>query len=154
MEEATFLSRFCDRVTIVHRREALRSSQIMSDRAKSNPKIGWKLNKVVRKWLGEEGNFEGAVLLDTVTGEEEDFSCDGAFIAIGHKPMTSFLGGQIETDSEGYLIWKENSMTSVSGVFAAGDVVDTRYRQAITAAGMGCMAAIDAERWLEENHQD
>ena len=154
MEEATFLTRFCDRVTIVHRREALRSSQIMSDRAKSNPKIGWKLNKVVRKWLGEEGNFQGAVLLDTVTGEEEDFSCDGAFIAIGHKPMTSFLGGQIETDSEGYLIWKENSMTSVSGVFAAGDVVDTRYRQAITAAGMGCMAAIDAERWLEENHQD
>ena len=154
MEEATFLTRFCDRVTIVHRREALRSSQIMSDRAKSNPKIGWKLNKVVRKWLGEEGNFQGAVLLDTVTGEEEDFSCDGAFIAIGHKPMTRFLDGQIETDSEGYLIWKENSMTSVSGVFAAGDVVDTRYRQAITAAGMGCMAAIDAERWLEEIHQD
>ena len=152
MEEATFLTRFCDRVTIVHRREVLRASQIMSDRAKNNPKIGWKLNKVVKSWLGKEGNFEGAVLADTVTGEEEDFSCDGAFIAIGHKPMTSFLDGQIVTDSEGYIIWKENSMTSVPGVFAAGDVVDTRYRQAITAAGMGCMAAIDAERWLEENH--
>jgi len=152
MEEATFLTRFCDRVTIVHRREVLRASQIMSDRAKNNPKIGWKLNKVVNSWLGKEGNFEGAVLADTVTGEEEDFSCDGAFIAIGHKPMTSFLDGQIVTDSEGYIIWKENSMTSVPGVFAAGDVVDTRYRQAITAAGMGCMAAIDAERWLEENH--
>tara|TARA_B100001123_G_C15091179_1_gene939712 strand:+ start:78 stop:1004 length:927 start_codon:yes stop_codon:yes gene_type:complete len=152
MEEATFLTRFCDRVTIVHRREVLRASQIMSDRAKNNPKIDWKLNKVVKRWLGEEGNFEGAVLADTVTGEEEDFSCDGAFIAIGHKPMTSFLDGQIVTDSEGYIIWKENSMTSVPGVFAAGDVVDTRYRQAITAAGMGCMAAIDAERWLEENH--
>jgi len=152
MEEATFLTRFCDRVTIVHRREVLRASQIMSDRAKNNPKIAWKLNKVVKSWLGKEGNFEGAVLADTVTGEEEDFSCDGAFIAIGHKPMTSFLDGQIVTDSEGYIIWKENSMTSVPGVFAAGDVVDTRYRQAITAAGMGCMAAIDAERWLEENH--
>ncbi len=154
MEEATFLTRFCNKVTIVHRREVLRASQIMSDRAKNNPKIDWKLNKVVRKWLGAEGNFEGAVLADTVTGEEEDFSCDGAFIAIGHKPMTGFLDSQIETDSEGYIIWKEHSMTSVPGVFAAGDVVDTRYRQAITAAGMGCMAAIDAERWLEENHQD
>ena len=89
--------------------------------------------------------------VDTQNNIEEDFSCDGAFIAIGHKPMTGFLNGQIETDEQGYIIWKENSMASVSGVFAAGDVVDTRYRQAVTAAGMGCMAAMDAERWLEDN---
>jgi thioredoxin reductase (NADPH) len=151
MEEATFLTRFCSKVTIVHRREGLRASQIMIDRAKENPKIAWKLNSKVKSWLGSEGSFEGATLVDTKTGEEEDISCDGAFIAIGHKPITAFLGGQVEMDQEGYILWKENSMTSVPGVFAGGDVVDTRYRQAITAAGMGCMAAIDAERWLEDN---
>ena len=151
MEEAIFLTRFCSKITIVHRREGLRSSQIMADRAKSNPKIEWKLNRVVKAWLGGDGNFEGTVLVDTRNNTEENFSCDGAFIAIGHKPMTGFLNGQIETDNQGYIIWKKNSMTSVPGVFAAGDVVDTRYRQAVTAAGMGCMAAIDAERWLEDN---
>jgi len=151
MEEATFLTRFCSKVTIVHRREGLRSSQIMADRAQSNPKIEWKLNRVVKSWLGSDGNFEGAVLVDTQNNTEEDFSCDGAFIAIGHKPITRFLNDQIETDTQGYIIWKKNSMTSIPGVFAAGDVVDTRYRQAVTAAGMGCMAAIDAERWLENN---
>ena len=151
MEEATFLTRFCSKVTIVHRREVFRSSQIMLDRARANPKIDWKINFQVKSWLGSDGNFEGATLLHTESGEEEDFSCDGAFIAIGHKPITDFLSGQVETDEQGYIIWKENSMTSVSGVFAGGDVVDTRYRQAITAAGMGCMAAIDAERWLEDN---
>ena len=151
MEEATFLTKFCNKVTIVHRREGLRASQIMIDRAKQNPKIAWKLNSKVKSWLGSEGSFEGATLVDTKTGVEEDISCDGAFIAIGHKPITDFLAGQVEMDQEGYLLWKENSMTSVSGVFAGGDVVDTRYRQAITAAGMGCMAAIDAERWLEDN---
>ena len=151
MEEATFLTKFCNKVTIVHRREGLRASQIMIDRAKQNPKIAWKLNSKVKSWLGSEGSFEGATLVDTKTGVEEDISCDGAFIAIGHKPITDFLAGQVEMDQEGYLLWKENSMTSVPGVFAGGDVVDTRYRQAITAAGMGCMAAIDAERWLEDN---
>ena len=151
MEEATFLTKFCNKVTIVHRREGLRASQIMIDRAKQNPKIAWKLNSKVKSWLGSEGSFEGATLVDTKTGVEEDISCDGAFIAIGHKPITDFLAGQVEMDQEGYLLWKENSMTSVSGVFAGGDVVDTRYRQAITAAGMGCMAAIDAQRWLEDN---
>ena len=151
MEEATFLTRFCSKVTIVHRREVFRSSQIMLDRARANPKIDWKINFQVKSWLGSDGNFEGATLLHTESGEEEDFSCDGAFIAIGHKPITDFLSGQVETDKQGYIIWKENSMTSVPGVFAGGDVVDTRYRQAITAAGMGCMAAIDAERWLEDN---
>ena len=151
MEEATFLTKFCSKVTIVHRREGLRASQIMIDRAKQNSKIAWKLNAKVKSWLGSEGSFEGATLVDTKTGVEEDISCDGAFIAIGHKPITDFLDGQVEMDQEGYILWKENSMTSVPGVFAGGDVVDTRYRQAITAAGMGCMAAIDAERWLEDN---
>ena len=151
MEEATFLTRFCSKVTIVNRREELRASQIMADRARDNDKIEWKLNRVVKEWVGEQGNFEGVVLVDIVSGEEELFKCDGAFIAIGHKPMTNFLGDQIELDDHGYIVPKENTMTNVSGVFAAGDVVDTRYRQAITAAGMGCMAAIDAEKWLEEN---
>ena len=151
MEEATFLTRFCSKVTIVHRREVFRSSQIMLDRARANPKIDWKINFQVKSWLGSDGNFEGATLVHTESGEEEDFSCDGAFIAIGHKPITDFLSEQVETDEQGYIVWKENSMTSVPGVFAGGDVVDTRYRQAITAAGMGCMAAIDAERWLEDN---
>jgi len=151
MEEATFLTRFCSKVTIVHRREGLRASQIMSDRAKENDKIVWKLNRSVKSWLGLDGKFGGAILVDTKTGEEEEYSCDGAFIAIGHKPITNFLNNQVETDEHGYIIWKENSMTSIPGVFAAGDVVDTRYRQAITAAGMGCMAAMDAEKWLEEN---
>ena len=151
MEEATFLTRFCSKVTIVNRREELRASQIMADRARGNDKIGWKLNRVVKEWVGEQGNFEGVVLVDTISGKEELFKCDGAFIAIGHKPMTNFLGDQIELDGHGYIVPKENTMTNVPGVFAAGDVVDTRYRQAITAAGMGCMAAIDAEKWLEEN---
>ena len=151
MEEATFLTRFCSKVTIVHRREGLRASQIMADRAQNNKKISWKLNKSVKGWLGNEDSFEGAILVDTKTGYEEKYRCDGAFIAIGHKPITDFLNDQVETDDQGYIVWKENSMTSVPGVFAAGDVVDTRYRQAITAAGMGCMAAIDAEKWLEDN---
>jgi thioredoxin reductase (NADPH) len=149
MEEATFLTRFCPKVTIVHRREGLRASQIMGLRARDNPRIAWKLNHTVTGWLGAEGDFRGARLRATADDSEEDFTCEGAFIAIGHKPITSFLGGQLETDASGYLLWKQHSMTSVKGVFAAGDVVDTRYRQAVTAAGMGCMAAIDAERWLE-----
>jgi len=151
MEEATFLTRFCSKVTIVNRREELRASQIMADRARANEKIGWKLNKVVKEWVGEQGNFKGVILQDTINNGEEMFKCDGAFIAIGHKPMTSFLNNQIELDDHGYIVPNENTMTNVPGIFAAGDVVDTRYRQAITAAGMGCMAAIDAEKWLEEN---
>ena len=151
MEEATFLTRFCNKVTIVNRRKELRASQIMADRARDNKKIEWKLNRVVKEWVGEQGNFEGAILQNTVSGEEELLKCDGAFIAIGHKPMTNFLENQIELDNHGYIIPRENTMTNVPGIFAAGDVVDSRYRQAITAAGMGCMAAIDAEKWLDEN---
>lgn len=123
----------------------------MTNRARENPKIAWKLNFSIKEWLGSEGNFEGALLVNTGTGVEEKLACDGAFIAIGHKPMTSFLGSQLETDESGYLLWKKNTMTSVPGVFAGGDVVDTCYRQAITAASMGCMAAIDVEKWLEDN---
>ena len=151
MEEATFLTRFCNKVTIVNRREELRASQIMADRARGNEKIGWKLNKVVKEWVGEQGKFEGVILTDTLSNKDEFFNCDGAFIAIGHKPMTNFLSGQINLDNHGYIVPTENTMTNVPGIFAAGDVVDTRYRQAITAAGMGCMAAIDAEKLLEEN---
>ena len=151
MEEATFLTRFCNKVTIVNRRKELRASQIMADRARGNKKIEWKLNRVVKEWVGEQGSFEGAILQNTVSGEEELLKCDGAFIAIGHKPMTNFLEDQIELDNHGYIIPRENTMTNVPGIFAAGDVVDSRYRQAITAAGMGCMAAIDAEKWLDEN---
>jgi len=102
--------------------------------------------------LSDEKGLTGAILEDPRDGTEHEISCTGAFIAIGHKPITEFLGGQVETDDEGYLIHREHSMTNVPGVFAAGDVVDTRYKQAITAAGLGCQAAIDAERWLEENH--
>ena len=151
MEEATFLTRFCSKVTIVNRREELRASQIMIDRARDNSKIAWKLNKVVKEWVGEQGNFQGVILTDTQTNDEELFKCDGAFIAIGHKPMTNFLDSQIDLNVHGYIVHKENTMTNVGGIFAAGDVVDARYRQAITAAGMGCMAAIDAEKWLEKN---
>ena len=104
----------------------------------------------MKKWIAGDQGLSGAVLEDTRDGSEEEISCAGAFIAIGHKPITTFLADQLETDSEGYIVHKENTMTAVPGVFAAGDVVDKRYRQAITAAGMGCQAAIDAEKWLEE----
>ena len=117
MEEATFLTRFCTKVTIVNRRKELRASQIMADRARENNKISWKLNKVVKEWIGEQGNFEGAILMDTDSNEEEILNCDGAFIAIGHKPMTNFLGDQIELDPHGYIVPKENTMTNVPGIF-------------------------------------
>ena len=149
MEEATFLTRFCPKVTVVHRREGLRASQIMAQRARDNPRIAWKLKHTGAGWLGEEGDFRGARLRSSVDSSEEDFACDGAFLAVGHKPLTGFLAGQLEMDDHGYLLWKQHTMTSVPGVFAAGDVVDTRYRQAVTAAGMGCMAAMDAEKWIE-----
>jgi thioredoxin reductase (NADPH) len=106
----------------------------------------------VKKWIADDQGLTGAVLEDPRDGSEEEISCSGAFIAIGHKPITNFLEDQLETDSEGYIVHKKNTMTAVPGVFAAGDVVDKRYRQAITAAGMGCQAAIDAERWLEDQH--
>jgi len=152
MEEATFLTRFASKVTIIHRREVFKASKVMYDRAASHPKIQIKTFRSVKKWLSDEKGLTGAILEDPRDGSIEEIQCSGAFIAIGHKPITSFLDGQVETDESGYIIHKENTMTSVEGVFAAGDVVDTRYRQAITAAGMGCQASIDAERWLEDQH--
>ncbi len=151
MEEATFLTRFASKVTLVHRRDVFRASQVMYDRAVAHPKIEIRTFRQVKKWLSDESGLTGAILEDPRDGSTEELSVTGAFIAIGHKPITSFLDGQLETDEEGYLIHKELTMTSVPGIFAAGDVVDTRYKQAITAAGLGCQAAIDAERWLEDN---
>ena len=124
----------------------------MYERAANHEKIEIKTFKNVVSWLSDENGLTGAVLEDSRDGSKENINCTGAFIAIGHKPITKFLDGQLEMDSSGYILHKENTMTSKEGVFAAGDVVDTRYRQAITAAGMGCQAAIDAEKWLESQH--
>jgi thioredoxin reductase (NADPH) len=151
MEEATFLTRFASKVTLIHRRDVFRSSKVMYERAANHPKIEIRTFRQVKKWLADEKGLSGAILEDPRDGSTEEIACTGAFIAIGHKPITGFLEGQIETDESGYILPKEHTMTNVPGVFAAGDVVDTRYRQAITAAGMGCQAAIDCERWLEEN---
>ncbi len=151
MEEATFLTRFASKVTILNRRDVFRASTIMYERAASNPKIEIKPFRQIKKWLSNEQGLTGAVIEDPRDGSTEEISATGAFIAIGHKPITQFLENQIETDDEGYILHKEHTMTSIPGVFAAGDVVDTRYRQAITAAGMGCQSAIDCERWLEDN---
>ena len=152
MEEATFLTRFAKKVTLIHRRDVFKASKVMYERAANHDKIEIKTFRSVKKWLSNDAGLTGAVLVDPRDGSEEEIACSGAFIAIGHKPITSFLEEQVEVDEHGYIIHKEHTMTSVPGVFAAGDVVDTRYKQAITAAGMGCQAAIDVERWLEDQH--
>ena len=149
-EEATFLTRFASKVTLIHRRDVFKASNIMYERAANNDKIEIRTFRQVKEWKADENGLTGAVLEDPRDGSTEEISATGAFIAIGHKPITAFLGEQIETDENGYIIHKHHTMTSVDGVFAAGDVVDTRYKQAITAAGMGCQAAMDAEKWLEE----
>ncbi|MCH8953971.1 thioredoxin-disulfide reductase [candidate division KSB1 bacterium] len=149
MEEATFLTKFASRVTVVHRREELRASKIMQDRAKKNDKIDFMWNKIIKEYLGEPSNLTGVLLEDTKSGETAEFACDGVFLAIGHVPNTEVFKGQIDMDDAGYILPKQHTATNVEGVFAGGDVVDTRYRQAVTAAAMGCEAAIDAERWLE-----
>jgi len=151
MEEASFLTRFASKVTVIHRREYFRASQVMYDRVAKNPKIEIQTFRQVKRWLSDESGLTGAILEDPRDGSELEIACTGAFIAIGHKPITAFLNGQVKTDDEGYILHTQYTMTSVAGVFAAGDVVDTRYRQAITAAGMGCEAAMDAEKWLEDN---
>jgi thioredoxin reductase (NADPH) len=149
MEEATFLTKFASKVTIIHRRDTLRASKIMQERAMNNPKIEFRWNASVVQLLGD-GNLEGAVLEDTVTGERSNLSVSGLFVAIGHAPNTDLFKGHLDLDDQGYLqTVPGRSLTSVEGVFGCGDVQDHTYRQAITAAGSGCMAAIDAERWLE-----
>jgi thioredoxin reductase (NADPH) len=150
MEEAQFLTRFASKVYVVHRRDTLRASKIMQDRAFENPKIEFLWNKQVTEVLDvTEGKVTGVRLEDTVNGESSIQSCQGMFLAIGHEPNTKFLNGQLDTDDLGYLVVKKGTTTKLDGVFAAGDVADHVYRQAVTAAGMGCQAAIDAERWLE-----
>ncbi len=150
MEEATFLTKFASKVTIVHRRDEFRASKIMVDRALANPKIEVIWNATVAEILGTDA-VTGARLLDTVTGETTEVRADGVFMAIGHDPNTSLFAGQLALDSADYVAVNEpRTTTSVEGVFAAGDVTDTIYRQAVTAAGQGCKAAIDAEHFLEE----
>jgi len=147
MEEATYLTKFAKKVTIVHRKDAFRASKIMVARALNNPKISVMYNTQVAEFLGTE-KLSGVKLVDTQTSATRELAIDGAFIAIGHKPNTEVFAGQLELDAKGYIVPKDETKTSVEGVFVAGDVRDYRYRQAITAAGMGCMAAMDAEKYL------
>jgi thioredoxin reductase (NADPH) len=148
MEEATFLTKFATKVSIVHRRDKLRASKIMQDRATKNEKITFVWNSVVEDILGND-LVAGVRLKNLVTGKTTDLPCAGVFVAIGHRPNTTLFAGQLEMDAKGYLITHHGTATSIPGVFAAGDVQDSTYRQAVTAAGSGCMAAIDAERFLE-----
>lgn len=150
VEEATFLTRFGKTVTLVHRRDELRASKIMADRALANDKITFAWNTQVEEILGDV-SVEGVVLRDTLTGEKRNMEADGLFIAVGHDPRSGLFAGQIDIDNEGYIqVAHPTTATTIPGVFAAGDVVDSRYRQAITAAGTGCAAALDAERYLVE----
>ncbi|MCI4352255.1 MAG: thioredoxin-disulfide reductase [Thermoplasmata archaeon] len=149
MEEALFLTRFATHVTVIHRRSSLRASRIMADRARNHPKISFRFDTVVEEVLGST-TVEGLRLRHVLTGESTVLPVQGLFVAIGYDPATSMLRGQVELEPNGYVKTHQTTRTSVEGVFAAGDVYDHRYRQAVSAAGLGCMAAIDAERWLEE----
>jgi thioredoxin reductase (NADPH) len=149
MEETLFLTKYASEVILIHRRDEFRASKIMLERARNNPKVTFMTNTTVEDILGEE-SVEGIRVKDANTGEETELAVDGFFAAIGHVPATALFAGQVDMDESGYVFQKEHTMTSVPGVFAAGDVSDTRYRQAVTAAGDGCRAAIDAERWMED----
>jgi len=149
MEEATFLTKFASKVTVVHRREVFRASKIMVERAQANPKIHWLLNSTVEEILGEKNGVRGVRLKNLVTGASLEYATQGVFVAIGHEPNTKLFRGALAMNDVGYLtVASPSTATSVDGVFAAGDVCDPTYRQAISAAGEGCKAAIDAERWL------
>jgi len=151
MEEATFLTKFASKVTIFHRREALRASKIMQERALSNPKIAFRYNSAVDEVVGtKEGGITSLKIRNLQTNEVEDFATQGLFVAIGHTPNTAVYKGQIELDEKGYIVLPHHNstVTNIQGVFACGDAVDHVYRQAVTAAGTGCMAALDCERWL------
>jgi thioredoxin reductase (NADPH) len=155
MEEANYLTKFASEVVVIHRREEFRASKIMTNRSKKNPKIKFLTNKVVKEILGKEENgrktMTGVIIQDTKDLSTEKIDADGLFVAIGHKPNTELFKGILDMDEIGYLKIKPGTAkTNIDGVFAAGDVADKSYRQAVTAAGSGCMAAIDAERWLEE----
>jgi thioredoxin reductase (NADPH) len=152
MEEATFLTRFARSVTVVHRRDTLRASKIMQDRAMGNPKIRFAWDSEVTDVLGED-RVTGLQLRNVKTGALRTLEVTGMFVAIGHDPRSALFAGQLPTDADGYLLVEQpHTRTAIDGVFAAGDVVDRTYRQAVTAAGTGCSAAIDAERWLAEHH--
>ena len=154
IEEATFLTKFASKVTLVHRRDKLRASKIMQDRAEKNPKISFVWDTVVEEVYGDPkaGGVTGVRFKNVKTGKTEDFKTDGLFIAIGHEPNSKLFAGQLELDPTGYILTHDGTKTNIPGVFACGDVQDHVYRQAITAAGTGCMAAIDAERFLESQH--
>jgi len=149
MEEANFLTKFATKVTVVHRRDSLRASKIMAERAQKNPKISFVWDSAIEEVTGN-GHVDGVRLKNLKTGALTPMKCDGVFVAIGHEPTVKFLGGQLKLDENGYVIADDRTRTSVEGVFAAGDVMDHRYRQAITAAGNGCKAALEAERWLAD----
>jgi thioredoxin reductase (NADPH) len=152
LEEATFLTRFADSVTLVHRRDTLRASKIMQDRAMANPKIKFLWDSQVVSMEGDNGKLIGVRVKNVRTGDEKVVPVSGAFIAIGHSPRSELFAGQLPTDPDGYLLVEQpTTRTAIEGVFACGDVVDRTYRQAVTAAGTGCAAAIDAERWLAEH---
>ncbi len=151
LEEAIYLTKFATKVTVVHRRDALRASKIMQDRAFAHEQVEFIWDSTLREILGSrEEKVRGVVLENVKTGEVTEFPCQGVFIAIGHKPNTGFLKGHIDMDAKGYVVAEEpTTRTNIEGVFACGDVIDSSYRQAVTAAGSGCKAAMDAERWLE-----
>ena len=157
MEEAIFLTKFASSVSIVHRRDEFRASKIMQERALNNPKIDVIWNSTIESMVGDpqNGGLTGVVLKDTLSGETSELECDGVFIAIGHTPNSDLFRGKLDLDEKGYILTSaDNTHTSVDGVFASGDIQDTVYRQAVTAAGSGCMAALDAEHFLDNNPLD